>query len=174
MDNLLDHVCSSTAPFIVLVKGVDGGEDVSAFPFEIGELPAGFVCRLLRGKAMGTVAGLMYEFSTVLQFPSKVRRSWDALDERLTDMEWLPGTGYLLLINHPLKVLEHDSASFSTLMRILEAAGREWSQAISEGAHWDRPPVPFHFLLGESSSNFEALIHRVGGTGVQFGQWRLD
>jgi len=49
------------------------------------------VVRLVRGAKMRTTARLFDEISAAFQFPCYFGENWDALDECLNDIDWLPG-----------------------------------------------------------------------------------
>lgn len=65
-------------------------------------VPAMTEGRLIRaevdGTALTTERGLFDALSAALQFPSYFGMNWDALDECLRDMEWLPAKGYVLYV----------------------------------------------------------------------------
>lgn len=86
-----------------------------------------FAVRVVRGDKMKSLDGLFNEFSAALQFPYYFGENWDALDECLSDLEWIPATsGYVLLIaNTPEVLMEEDSSQFQTFIKILSRASRE-------------------------------------------------
>ena len=104
--------------------------------------------RALRGHKMLTEPQLFDEFAAALQFPSYFGENWNALDDCLTDMAWLPPeAGYVLVISEPQRVLEGSPDALAVLIRCLASAFAEWSKPISLGEWWDRPSVPFHTVL---------------------------
>ena len=60
--------------------------------------PAGFALRTIQGTHCRTSSGLFQEFAQALDFPDYFGHNWDALEECLADLEWLPAKGYVLLI----------------------------------------------------------------------------
>jgi hypothetical protein len=101
-------------------------------------------CRAIRGRKARTRQGVFDEFAAALQFPCYFGENWDAFDECLTDLEWLPAEGYVLLVTHSAHLLEAEAPDqLATLFRILERAGQEWSQSAGSA----RPPRAFHVLL---------------------------
>lgn len=111
----------------------------------LGEQPPGFVLRLIEGRKCMSKAGLLSEFSRVLEFPPYFGRNWDAFEECLTDLEWLPAAGYLIVITDAERLLIHHEKDYATFIEIVQAAGKEWATARSgEGA---RPVIPFHAIL---------------------------
>lgn len=171
MTELLKHLQLPDEPYIVLISGPFAERLSFTWPFAPGELPKEFVFRHLRGEKMSSKADLMNEFAAVLQFPSYFGHNWDALDECLADLEWLPGAGYVFVIRHALNTLQNDDDAFQTLLQVLDSSGREWACPIAVGEYWDRPPIPFHALLWEDKPHFEALERRVMKGSVPFSVW---
>lgn len=101
----------------------------------------------LDGSRMKDAEGVLAEFADKLQFPSYFGHNWAALDECLTDLEWLPAEAYLLQIWQAQQLLENSDHNIRALLQILEKAGQEWSEAVQVGEYWDRDPVPFHSML---------------------------
>lgn len=85
------------------------------------------VVRLLRGSRMTTVDGVFAEFAAAFQFPWYFGLNWDAMDECLTDLDWLPPfdriTVVILTAND---ILKDDPQRLSTLLSLLEFCGRAW------------------------------------------------
>ena len=101
---------------------------------------AGMLFRVLDGRSMRTLDGVFAEFARQLEFPNYFGENWAALDECITDLEWLDGTGYCIAIIHPDQIFaaaELDQSA--TLAKILVNAVREWSRPVEEGEAWDRP-----------------------------------
>ena len=53
--------------------------------------PPGFVVRTVDGRRGRTKRALLDELARVLAFPAHFGRTWDALEDCLTDLGWLPG-----------------------------------------------------------------------------------
>lgn len=110
---------------------------------------AGLTVRVVRGRKMRTVAGLFDEMAAALQFPSYFGENWDAFDECLADMDWLPkNIGIVVVILDPGEVLaEAADAELGVLVHTIAHAAGAYSQRIESGEWWDRPAVPFHVVL---------------------------
>lgn len=79
--------------------------------------------RFLRGHKMRTLPQLFYEFAAVLQFSYYFGENYPAFDEGITDLSWLPASGYTLLLTNSLSILaDEQEFDFKTFMRILSAA----------------------------------------------------
>jgi hypothetical protein len=123
--------------------------------------------RRTQGSAMATLDGLFDEVSSALFFPNYFGRNWDALDECLVDLSWLPAPAYVLLIDGALDVLRDEPLEqLATFVRILARAASDWAVTIELGEPWDRPAVPFHAVLHEVPGREPALLQRYEDAGV--------
>lgn len=68
---------------------------------------------------------LLARFAQALAFPAWFGGNWDALEDCLSDLSWLPAKGYVLLIEGAagLRPEEH-----GTLVDILAAAAAAWKE----------------------------------------------
>ncbi|MGH7233172.1 MAG: barstar family protein [Nitrospiraceae bacterium] len=136
-----DHHLRSVEPPWVELLVLNEGERYDP----VVHLPDGFLVRVVHGRKCKTKKGLLSEFARVLDFPSYYGKNWDALDECLTDLEWLPAQGYLLVITDAEQVLRHHHEDYRDLIRILQWAGKEWATPQTDGR--SRPAIPFHVLF---------------------------
>ena len=96
-----------------------------AFVFdETLDLPAAIVAEIPAG--ISSKRELLSALSRSLHFPSYFGHNWDALDECLTDLSWLPA-GDVLVIHKDLP-LEMDSEACSIYLSILWDAAKRWEQ----------------------------------------------
>ncbi|MDF0649958.1 MAG: hypothetical protein CV081_08865 [Nitrospira sp. LK265] len=107
--------------------------------------------RTIQGKKCRTPSDLFDEFARALSFPDYFGHNWDALEECLADLEWLPAKGYILLITDTQAVLPEDEDEYDTLLEILDDAGEAWSQ----GHTADGRSAPFHvvFIIAEQDKS---------------------
>jgi barstar (barnase inhibitor) len=107
--------------------------------------PTGVVTRAIEGRRCGTKRALLNEFARALAVPPYFGRTWDALEDCLTDLDWLPGAGYRLVIRAADRLLPRDPTGYATLLALLEDVGRAWGTAAT--GHPGRSPIPFHSVL---------------------------
>jgi hypothetical protein len=107
--------------------------------------PTGFALRVIKGAKCQTTAGLLTECARALDFPDYFGHNWDALEECLADLEWLPAKGYVLLITDAGCVLPDDEAEYETFLEILRDAGEAWGSG--QAGMGARRPTPFHVLF---------------------------
>jgi len=111
-------------------------------PFAV---PREFTVRTIDGRRGSTKRGLLSEFARAFEFPEDSGRNWDALEELLADLEWLPAKGYLLVLANADELLKEDPEEYETFIDIAKGVGKEWATARrGESA---RPPIPFHVCL---------------------------
>lgn len=116
-----------------------------ARPEALGADLPGFVVRQLDGRRCGTKASLLRELAEGFAFPAHFGENWDALEDCLADLEWLPGSGYLLIVADADRLLAAHPADYRTLVEILNAVGAQWARPRSGPT--SRPARPFHTLL---------------------------
>ncbi len=107
----------------------------------------GGLIRMLDAGRMETVAGLFDEFQRVLDFPDYFGHNWDALDECLCDLEWLPAPSYRLVIESAPRLLDRDRAERPIFLSVMSNAGKEWASGRRVGSEWAGPPIPFNTVL---------------------------
>ena len=119
--------------------------------------PTGFALKVIKGARCETTAGLLTECARALDFPDYFGHNWDALEECLADLEWLPAKGYILLITDAAHVLPDDEAEYETFLEILRDAGEAWGNGQTEmGA---RRATPFHVLFAVSEREKAKRAH---------------
>lgn len=70
---------------------------------------------------------LLQRFAEAFDFPASFGRNWDALEDSLADLSWLPAPGYLLLLDHIDDLRDSDEADCDTLFQILDENSRTWA-----------------------------------------------
>lgn len=118
--------------------------------------PVGFALRVINGKKCSTPAGLFTEFARALGFPDYFGHNWDAMEECLADLEWLPAKGYVLLITDAHAVLPGDEDEYETVLEILSDAGEAWSKGQAGGGG---NAIAFHTLFAVSEQEESKKKH---------------
>lgn len=118
------------------------------------------------GQRMESFPDLFVELGAAFRFPSYFGNNFNALDDVLTDLEWLPAEGYLVEIDHADRVLIQESDDdFAAFLKLLQRVAEEWSHPVAEGESWDRPAKPFHVVLA-SDTNAERVSTAIVAAGV--------
>ena len=116
-----------------------------------------FALRIIQGTKCQTTAGLLTEHARALDFPDYFGHNWDALEECLTDLEWLPAKGYILLITDAGCVLPDDEEEYETFLEILRDAGEAWGTG--QAGMGTRRATPFHALFAVSEREKSNRAH---------------
>ena len=149
---LTAYLQSTKAPWttLLMVKTGQRAESLVRPPTE-------FALRVIKGAKCQTTAGLLTECARALDFPDYFGHNWDALEECLADLEWLPAKGYILLITDAAHVLSDDEAEYETFLEILRDAGEAWGNGQAEmGA---QRATPFHVLFAVSEREKAKRAH---------------
>lgn len=72
-----------------------------------------------------------------MQFPEYFGKNWDAFEECINDLSWLPADGYILVYDRNSDFFDNNPDDGEILVSILKTARENWK---SEG-------IPFEFLL---------------------------
>ena len=123
-------------------------------PGSVLEAPSGFAVRTLDGRRARTKREALSEFARALDFPADSGRNWDAFEELLADLEWLPATGYLLIVTDAHELLAEGPEDYDTFIEIAQSVAREW--ATPRRGELARPAVPFHICLVVSRGREDA------------------
>jgi hypothetical protein len=126
------------------------------------------VIRMIRGAKSRTVLKFFDEFSAVLQFPYYFGENWAAFDECITDLDWIEGDAYLLMVrNADLLLDEDEDKDFRILIRSLTEANELW---LTPNLYIPRmrKPTPFHVLFQCDESNIAEFSQKLGDLGGHF------
>jgi len=86
--------------------------------------------------AISTKESLLEVLSSGLSFPEYFGSNWDALEECLRDLDWLPAGS--IVINHE-ELPSLDSHSLRTYLSILKGAVEKWRQSLERELHVSFP-----------------------------------
>jgi Barstar (barnase inhibitor) len=119
--------------------------------------PTEFALKIIHGAKCQSTSGLLTECARALDFPDYFGHNWDALEECLTDLEWLPAKGYILLITDAGCVLPDDAEEYETFLEILRDAGEAWGTG--QAGMGTRRATPFHVLFAVSDREKAKRAH---------------
>jgi hypothetical protein len=95
---------------------------------QVRQTRSGSIAIVVRGWKCQTKETLHNEIGAALQFPGYYGENWNALDECLHDLSWLPAGRYLLVINCVEKLLPDDDQSLRLFLDVLSEASCVWSE----------------------------------------------
>lgn len=152
---LLDFLQIPAPPFFHLAQGDPDSllERLAPFAAEPHAL-----LRHLRGTKMRSLQALFDETAAALQFPAYFAENWDALDECLNDLDWLPVGACTLLIRDTQHVLDRaEPADRTALAEVLMNTAQAWNGA-----------RPFHVILHRAEgSNLPPLARELRSLGAE-------
>jgi hypothetical protein len=147
------------------------GTDLSQFQnllLRLTRQRPGSVIRMIRGKKSRTVQNFFDEIAAALQFPYYFGENWAAFDECITDLDWIEGDAYLLMVNDAdLFLSGADIEDLRICIRIFMSANSGWltpNQFIPR----ERAPTPFHVLFQCQTSEIPELSRRLAAVGGEF------
>ena len=143
------HLQSIKPPWTVLLVLKPGQRAES-----LVKVPDGFLVKVMRGSKCRSAEGLFAELAKALEFPDYFGHNWDALEECLADLEWLPAKGYLLFFTDAEQILPDDEEEFATFLEVLNDAGEAWASGQTE-----KRAKPFHSVLAVSERNKSKRAH---------------
>jgi RNAse (barnase) inhibitor barstar len=88
----------------------------------------GFAFFHVDGKSITRREQLMNAVATALHFPKHFGNNWDALEECLTDLEWVDADGYVIYFDHIDGLLENHPDQLETFVEILRDAIASWKE----------------------------------------------
>jgi hypothetical protein len=120
--------------------------------------------RIVRGSKSQTTASLFDEIAAALQFPYYFGENWDALDECLADLDWLNGSGCVVIFTDAQRLLDREPADeFSRLLDVLDAVAQSWASSATSDA--DSARRSFHAVFQCSSAEMAAFASRFDSVG---------
>ena len=120
-------------------------------------------CRIVRGREASDSPAFLREISSALQCDTV---NWDALDDDLQDLSWLPA-GLLLLFTNSELLLCKEDARWPLLVEMLKDANEEWitGRPIEQGGTGE---TRFFGAAFHCEPRFlDRLIERFAGTGAR-------
>ncbi|RZZ87872.1 barstar family protein [Pseudoxanthomonas winnipegensis] len=90
---------------------------------------------------------LLLRVAVALDFPLGTGRNWDGLLDGLRDLSWLPGAGYVLLLESAGELHARNEADFDTLVSVLDQAQLAWRER----------GLPFWAFLALRDKDMDAL-----------------
>lgn len=89
---------------------------------------AGFASFHIDGKNIARKEQLLTHAAVALHFPKDFGQNWDALEECLTDLEWVEADGYVIYYDQIDGLLNAHPDQFETLVEILRDAVASWKE----------------------------------------------
>jgi len=91
-----------------------------------GGCPAAFAIAVLDGATAGSRAGFFQEIARRLHFPDYFGHNWDAVFDCLTDLNWLPAAGYVLVLDGFDHLARSELGQWDIGLKVLREACAFW------------------------------------------------
>lgn len=144
-----------TGPFIhVVPQATSGGLAVRIETMATAARP-GTIVRTIDGRRCTSSAGFFTEIAAALEFPAYFGHNWDALNDCLIDMGWLPAPGYVVVMTEAELAFTAPGGNdaWAVLGELLNVTTADDS-------------VPLHLCL--ESDGVESLVQRLSAADVVF------
>lgn len=125
------------------------------------------VVRIMRGTRCQNVDRLFQEWAAALQFPYYFGHNWDAFDECLADLNWLPANSYTFFLTKTHLLLPNSDDDFLTFTRVLDGVAKE-RMATSPEPRLSPPIAPFRVVFHTEPEHGADLRDRLQRAGVQW------
>jgi hypothetical protein len=130
------------------------------------------VIRIIRGRKSKTLHDFFNEISAALQFPYYFGENGAAFSECITDLDWLEGDAYLLIIDDAHVLLQDSEEDFRIILQYLESANEEWLTP-NKYIPRQRQTTPFHVLFQCPVESGVGFSQRLTSAHIQFEELRL-
>jgi len=88
---------------------------------------AGAYLAVLSGAGIAGQEELLDRLAAALRFPPYFGRNWDALDEMLRDLDWLPGAGCVVLVEGAAPLWAKQGRAAGRLVEAWLGAAETWA-----------------------------------------------
>jgi hypothetical protein len=95
--------------------------------------PGGGAVRVIRGWKCSDLDALNNEVAAALQFPNYYGENWNAMDECIRELAWMPADWYLIFVSTIEEVLPEDESDFDIFLQVLSDAGSAWANPEMRG-----------------------------------------
>lgn len=144
------RLLEATGPFFTFYEGDPEALEGALAP--LASHPDHTLHRVDGSQAQST-SRLLKAIASAMAFPDYFGMNWDALDECLTDLEWLPSRRVVLVFSQAGSVLAQEPEDLEVLVEILVTTAEAWAEAHEPGL-----PMSFHILLQDHAEALEPWV----------------
>ncbi|XGV98390.1 MAG: barstar family protein [Leptolyngbya sp. BL-A-14] len=80
----------------------------------------------LNGAGINNKSEFLHAIASAMSFPDYFGKNWDALDDCLTDLDWLEGDRLVLLYDQPDRFAQADPSEWQVALDILRSTVEYW------------------------------------------------
>jgi len=121
---MAQHKGQQVLKHLVLSEAAQADDELAAAQSE----RQGRAVRVIRGWKCESRSDLHSEVGAALQFPPYYGENFDAMDECLHDLSWMPADSYLIVVLDVERVLPDDDAGLKSFLSCLSEAARVWDE----------------------------------------------
>lgn len=147
---MLEQIFATTPPWVEAICNVSPDFNRNL----IQRCPTSFMLAQLRGELCRSREDFFIQFARALKFPTYFGANWNAVEECVRDLEWLPAEGYVIQIDRADELLTVNESDYPIFIDVMQKAGRDW--ATPQAGEWPRAAIPFHVLLTTSLSEADS------------------
>jgi RNAse (barnase) inhibitor barstar len=152
----------------------------SSFLASFADANSGTATPIIRGAHCATSTDFFNELAAALKFPPYFGHNWDAFNDCINDLEWLPAKHYVIGISRADSLLIRNEERLATLIDILGRAAeawpsyeadRDWTRTwvtMDDGTtQWaQRPTASFHVVFQSQVDDPASIRNRFHGVGL--------
>ena len=87
----------------------------------------GYLISLLDGAEISSEEELLKHLAQAMKFPDYFGNNWNALEECLSDLDWLPAKGYVIQFANADIFIKTHSSDFKVFVQIIESVKSYWN-----------------------------------------------
>jgi hypothetical protein len=161
-----NELLDAAAPSYILAVGSE--RECDAFAHRGLSVAPSVTVRIVRGRRCATERRLFQEWAAALQFPYYFGENWDALDECLSDLEWLTSQQFVFFITQSDALLPDREMAFKSLIDVLKTAVETWNDQLP-----DRPAAAMRIVFHSEPAQLAVAQAGLEASGVQVEKRRL-
>ncbi len=117
---------------------------------------------ILQGARMTTLHDLYREIETALQFPMYFGGNWNAVDEMITDFEWIREKNYMIGINDFEKILSECEVGNEDKQAIVDNEIKIFIEILIDAINYWHSPVQKYEWNNHPYQDFDVYIQENG------------
>ena len=123
LSEIVSICCDVSTPYLISAKTLNGNQIQALQRHLVG---LGFYVGLIDALSGGDEASLITALDNAFQFPNYFGNNWNAVDECLADMSWLPAKGYCCILSHAQVLRDRDKRIYDLFLDSFRYAADRW------------------------------------------------
>jgi RNAse (barnase) inhibitor barstar len=136
-------------------------EDLDNHSRSLAQVHKNAIIRTVRGSKSKSTESFFDEISAAMQFPYYFGENWPAFRDCMTDLEWIEGNAYVILVADAIFLLSDEIIDeFRVLVRAFIDANDEWLSP-NQYIPRNRPETAFHVVLQCDINELDPLSKKI-------------